>query len=680
MPSNVFARISFPFFAAALLSAPAVASQDAPFERTEDREPCADYESTRRPFYGDLHVHSSYSFDSYTSGQRNDPWGAHRYAMGEPITLPGPHTGEKIQAQLRRPLDFVSVTDHAEYLGEINLCTGAEWSLAYFTPLCMMTRADNFYIALMAAGSWSEVVGQQAGSEKKRIWQCAMPGSDCPGRQVEFWEQMQQAADDFYDRSSECKFTTFIGYEYTDTPNQFNMHRNVIFRNDRVTKAPISSYDTGAENFPELWRRLRSECIEAGNGCDVIAIPHNSNLAGGKMFRDPVNELEVRERLFFEPIVELLQHKAASECRFDRQLGRGVGTADELCTFEQNKTDSLASLAVLFGEVMMEKGEPRPLDDFARRNLVRNVLKDGLALEQKNGANPFKMGFIGSTDTHSAAPGGAEEDNFVGHLGRRDAGFRNVQDHIQDGPGGLAVVWAEENSRDSIFAGMRRKETYATSGTRPTVRTFGGWTGDFAASVCEAEDMVDQGYAAGVPMGGDLAARPSDTARPNFLVSALKDAGSEGYPGADLQRIQIVKGWVDANGATHEEIFDVAGDAHNGASVDPDTCAPTGSGAAELCTVWEDPEFDAGQGAFYYTRVLENPTCRWSTHQCIAAGVNPFAENCTEQAAARNAEYNEAGDQGDVFGNCCWTEANQPFHERTIQERAWTSPIWYQPN
>jgi hypothetical protein len=319
-----------------------------------------------------------------------------------------------------------------------------------------------------------------------------------------------------------------------------------------------------------------------------------------------------------------------------------------------------------------------PLDEYGLRNMARNVLKDGLALEQKTGTNPFKFGFVGSTDTHSATPGGVEEDNYVGHLGRRDSGYRNVQDHFYDNPGGLAVVWAEENSRDSIFEGMRRRETYATSGTRPIVRFFGGW--ELAPDLCGSPDLVEQGYAHGVPMGGDLRARPAASdAPPAFLVTAMKDPGSSRSQGTDLQRIQIIKGWVDAGGSTHEKVFDVAGDAENGAGVNPDTCEPIGPGFTDLCTVWKDPDFDASELAFYYVRVLENPTCRWTTLQCQAVGVNPFSEKCSEQAATASAAVRERGGVGEVYGACCTDPASEPFYTPVIQERAWTSPIWFTP-
>ena len=645
------------------------------FERTEEREACARHDPQRRPLFGDLHVHSRYSFDSYISSQRNDPWDTYRYAKGEPITLPDPDGEQNVTAKLRRPLDFAALTDHAELLGEMNICTSDEFSLGRYAPLCLMTRSNIIYVQFLAANWWKNL-GVDRGKSADRSVICDLPGSDCPKSLLEFWGNIQRAAEDHYDRSANCEFTTFVAYEYSDAPNFRNLHRNVIFRNERVTEYPISAYDTGSRNVPELWRQLRAECVDGDAGCDVLAIPHNPNLSGGWMFPDPASMEEAEDRSFFEPLVELTQHKASSECRFDRLAGRGLDTADELCTFEQNKTDNLSALGVVFGKMRAPEGAPVPLEQFARRNMVRNVLKDGLLLDQTSGLNPFKLGFIGSTDTHSASPGGADEDGYLGHLGRRDAGYRNVQDHFSDNPGGLAVVWAEENSRDAIFEAMRRRETYATSGTRPVVRFFGGFDLDLAA--CSQEDYVGHGYAKGVPMGGDLVGRP-DAAAPRFLVAALKDAGSPGHGGLDLQRIQIIKGWVGADGTTHERVVDVAGRADETAGVDPDTCAPLGTGHTQLCAVWQDPDFDSERPAFYYARVLENPSCRWSTFQCQAAGVNPFASACAEQAAVATEAAQDGGALGDVYGRCCLDEAEEPFYSPTIQERAWTSPIWYRP-
>jgi hypothetical protein len=655
-----------------LVGTTALASEPA-FERTEEREACRNHESLRQPLFGDLHVHTSYSFDSYISSQRNDPTDAYRYAQGEPITLPDEDGEPLVVARIQRPLDFAAVTDHAEYLGPIDVCTTDPWRLGYWWPHCVMTRSSHFWTQLLAARWWTSL-GGMADGDPSPSFACTL--SDCDGPGSATWTRIQQAAEAAYDRSAGCRFTTFVGYEYTDAPNSFNMHRNVIFRNERVPAMPISTYETGSYNFPRLWQLLREQCIDAGKGCDVLAIPHNPNLAGGLMFRDPETASEAAERLFFEPLVELTQHKASSECRFDRLAGRGLFTEDELCDFEQVVADNLTMLGSVHGEVRTETAAPVPIDEFARRNMVRNALKDGLALGQTSGVNPFQMGFIGSTDTHSATPGAAEEDNYVGHLGRRDSGYRNVQDHFFSNPGGHAVVWAEENSRDAIFAGLRRKETYATSGTRPIVRFFAG--ASLAPDLCESHDMIERAYAQGTPMGGRLSGGPA-AATPRFLVSALKDAGISGNPGTDLQRAQIIKGWVDADGQTHERVVDVAGDADNGAWVDPESCARTGTGSSALCTVWEDPDFDPAQPAFYYARVLENPTCRWSTLQCQAAGVNPFADDCEAQAATRTARAQERGAEGDVYGKCCLREEEEPFYSPVIQERAWTSPIWYEP-
>jgi hypothetical protein len=664
-------HLTIPFTLATLclLSSPATA--DA-FQRTEQREPCKDYSATKRPMFGDLHVHTSYSFDSFVSSQRNDPWAAYRYARGEAITLPDPDANQNIIARIQRPLDFTSVTDHAEFLGPINLCTQDSSKLAYWVPACIASRSEIFYVQLLAANYWVSLGVVDTSAQKEQSFTCTL--GDCDAAHKESWQRIQVAAEDHYDRSDACSFTTFVGYEYTDAPNYSNLHRNVIFRNERVTDTAISTYDTGSMNFPDLWRRLREQCIDGSEGCDVMSIPHNPNLSRGLMFPDPRNEQEAKDRLFFEPLVELVQHKAASECRFDRLLGRGVATEDELCDFEQVVADNLSMLGTVFGEVQTENAAPVGIDEFGRRNMVRNVLKDGLALEKATGINPFKTGFIGSTDTHSATAGGAEEDNYVGHLGRRDAGYRNVQDHFFDNPGGLAVVWAEENSRDSIFEGMRRRETYATTGTRPIVRFFAG--DNLADDLCGDPQMLEKAYTGGVPMGGELTASGES---PAFLVSAAKDPGIPGHPGLDLQRIQVIKGWLDDSGNTREKVFDVAGSSDNRAGVDPESCAPTGSGHGNLCTVWRDPDYNPSQRAFYYVRVLENPSCRWSTLQCQAAGVNPFASNCQEQAAARTAELQDQGAIGDVFGRCCLDPAEQPFYSPIIQERAWTSPIWVNP-
>ena len=646
-------------------------STEAPFQRTEIRQPCSHFAAEKQPLFGDLHVHSRYSFDSYGSGQRNDPWDAYRYAKGETIMLPGVDGEQSVAATLQRPLDFTAVTDHGETLGTMGVCT-VPGRAGYWWPMCIGSRSNNYYLQLLSLGWWSEsnIVSE---GDRKKSFACTL--SDCDAAGKELWNNIQQAAEDHYDRSEDCSFTTFVGYEYSDAPGSKNMHRNVIFRNQKTTDYPISAFDTGSYNFPNLWTQLRQQCIEAGNGCDVLAIPHNPNLSGGLMFPNPETQQQAEDRLFFEPVVELLQHKAASECRFDRLAGRGVLTEDELCDFEQTPADNLSMLGSVHGEIQTERAEPVSIDDFAPRNMVRNALKAGLELGQHSGTNPFKMGFIGSTDSHNATPGAAEENNYPGHLGARDAGYRNVQDHIYSSPGGLAVVWAEENSRDSLFEGLRKKEAYATSGTRPTLRFFGGW--DFTDDICQSPNLTQQGYAHGVAMGGDLPAAPNGETAPRFVVAARKDSFMADNSATDIQQIQIIKGWVDSEGASHERIYTVAGNPDNGAGVDPSNCAAHGAGMVQSCSVWSDPDFDAAQDAFYYVRLLENPSCRWSTLQCQAAGVNPFAKNCSAQAAAQTEQLQQQGARGDVYGKCCIKAEDEPFYSPTIQERAWSSPIWY---
>jgi hypothetical protein len=309
---------------------------------------------------------------------------------------------------------------------------------------------------------------------------------------------------------------------------------------------------------------------------------------------------------------------------------------------------------------------PLPIDQYPTRNVVRNALKDGLRLEGSLGVNPFQLGFVGSTDSHNATPGNTEEVGWEGGQGNSDSSpGRQIGNDMRNNPGGLAVAWAEENSRDAIFAALKRRETYATTGTRPVLRFFGGALDDID---CDRADLVDAAYRSGTPMGGEIGPVRGD-ASPRFVVLAAKDPGTSAIPGTDLQRAQIVKGWVDSAGETHEHVFDVAGDANNGATVDPSTCATVGSGARELCTVWEDPDFDRTQRAFYYVRLLENPTCRWSTLVCKGAGVDPFANNCAAQAEAA----------GEGFADCCVTAADDFTLEAVTQERAWSSPIWYQP-
>ena len=630
--------------------------------------PCAVSSDTKLPFFGDLHIHTRYSFDSYLSNQKNDPDGAYEYAKGQVITLPNAYGDQTVSAQIDRPIDFAAVTDHGQFLGEVALCD-SHWSqAAWWAPVCLMSRAQNLWIQLYAASLWT-VSGGMEGKAPERGMVCAL--GDCEASALSVWGDIQAAAERHYDRSEDCSFTTFVGYEYTQGQEMANLHRNVIFRNEAVTARPISVFETES-SVPELWRQLRTQCLDADGQCDVMAIPHNPNLGGGLMFPDPASEQEAIDRLEIEPLVELVQHKGASECRFDRLAGVGIDTEDELCAFEQIPSDNLAMLGSVNGKMWSDRGLPVDVTNFHRRNMMRNVLKDGLALEQASGVNPFKQGFIGSTDTHTATSGGAMEKNYVGHLGSRDATFRNLQDHFVSNPGGLAVVWAKENRRDAIFDAMRGRETYATSGTRPIVRFFAG---DYETDLCDDPQALEKAYASGVPMGGILIRTPDDSA-PRFFISAQRDHGTELHPANPLERIQIIKGWVRADGTTHERVVDVLGSETEGLGVDMNSCAATAAGHANLCTVWEDPDYREGESAFYYARILETPSCRWSTLQCQAANVNPFSERCSTQADVANQLANAQGNSGDLYGICCTNPERDPFYSPTIRERAWTSPIW----
>jgi hypothetical protein len=625
------------------------AAEPPPWQRTEDRAPCANASPLRQPYFGDLHVHTLYSADAHIFGTRVDPRGAYDFARGGTVTLPDETEAQTRTARIDRPLDFAAVTDHAEFFGEVYICATPD-TPGHDDPMCELLRQADGQDRFLTTVRWLFPAGIPNPPPSHAF--CFAAGVDCDAAAVSAWREMQAAAEGAYDRSAACSFTTFVGYEHTASPLGRHLHRNVIFRNEHVPAFAASQLETHAGGTPQgVWSAIEADCLEAGAGCDAVVIPHNSNLSGGEQWLDPADAAEAARRQAREPLVEIFQQKAGSECRFDRLAGRGLGTADELCTFEQNLVPH-----------EFPDTAPPPIDEYPRRNLVRNVLKDGLAFEERLGVNPFQLGFVGGTDTHNATAGNTEERGWEGGQGDNDAGPAvRIADELRTNPGGLTVVWAEENSRDAIFTALQRRETYATSGTRPVVRFFGG---HYRGLECTASDLVASAYRDGTPMGGELGSVRGGRS-PDFLVSAMKDP----LPGADLQRIQVVKGWVDGDGEVRERVFDVAGDPDNGATVDPATCAPVGAGFGELCAVWRDPTFDPAERAFYYARVLENPTCRWSTLECKAMGVDPFAADCPAAAAAA----------GEAFADCCLGPATDPFLEPIVQERAWTSPIWYRP-
>lgn len=621
----------------ALLAVPwhAVAMQ-----RTEQREPCSNSNPLRNPYFGDLHVHTAFSFDANALGVRSQPRDAYRFARGEALDV-RPYDSAGVgqrRARLRRPLDFAAVTDHAEMLGETHICQSPD-TPGYRSLICRVYRRWPLLAYVLIN---SRMVNS---GHPTRYPFCGTDGEVCRTAALTPWRAIQEAAEEFYDRTSACRFTSFIAYEWSGNPDSNMIHRNVIFRNHVVPAYPYSFVEDPRP--AGLWEALHRDCFDRRNGCDVLAIPHNSNLSNGWLFNvadadgTPISYGDALERATIEPLVEIVQHKGDSECR------PGGTSPDELCTFEK----------LPYGK-MDVRNMPFLWDPAAQRSFVREAVGEGLVQHERLGVNPFKLGIIGSTDTHMATPGLADEDTFLGHAAGGDTTNLELPimpDSIELNPGGLAVVWAEENSRDALFEAMRRRETYGTSGPRMSVRFFGGW--EYPSTLCGSNELVSAGYRGGVPMGGDLAPPPREDAAPHFVLSAMQDPGSADFPGAPLQRLQIIKLWTE-NGRARERVFDVAGDPRNGAGVDHTTCTRTGTGYDNLCTVWRDPEFNRAVPAAYYARVIENPSCRWSAYVCNAQRVD-----CANQSTVPRA-----------LASCCDSK-----YPRTIQERAWTSPIWYTP-
>lgn len=594
---------------------------------------CRAFQKERMAFFGDLHVHTALSLDANLQGTRLRPADSYRFARGERVDLPPYDANGKAtrSLQLDRPLDFVAVSDHAEFLGLVNTCTSPGTS-GYDSLECIGYRStpDVSFFGFNLRLSANVDSARHASP-------CVEANGFCGEAAKSSWQEVISAAEQSNDTSGECAFTAFIGYEWSGSPDTRNLHRNVIFRGSKVPTLPFSYFEGGRPE--QLWESLQSGCLSDPE-CDVLTIPHNSNLSAGLMFEpvtragEPFDAAYAKTRAKMEPLAEIIQHKGSSECLAD--MG-----PDEQCSFELMPYNTLGSATLA----------PAP-DTLLARDMLRDALGQGLKYEQTLGVNPFAYGFVGGTDSHLGLAGGVDEDTFQGHGGAGSNarnGVVGLVDKLWFNPGGLTVLWAEENTRDALFAAMRRKEAYATSGPRMTLRFFAG--SDLPENMCERNDFVATGYSKGVPMGGVLAKSKN---APRLFVRAERDPGSARAPGVGLDRIQIIKGFL-RNGEPQYRVFDLAGQGDSG-SVDAASCTPSGPSADALCATFRDPEFEADTQAFYYARVLENPTCRWQAHACLAAGVV-----CGTTVPKG-------------FEGCC-----DKAYPRTHQERAWSSPIFYRP-
>lgn len=601
--------------------------------------------ANRNAYFGDLHVHTNYSFDAFAFGTVASPYDAYRFAKGESIKHPA-----GFDVQLRAPLDFYAVTDHAMFLGAVKEAadTTTEFSrYAHVQGLHNINAPENQnFDSIPSRGvAFSTFLPDTLA----KVGDGSIDPDLMNRIAKDAWTDTIRAAETFNDPGN---FTTFVAYEFTSsTDDRGNLHRNVIFQGaDRLPAMPFSRFHS--QNPEGLWDWMDGL---RQNGIEALAIPHNSNGSNGQMFKlvdwasNPVDDEWARKRIRNEPLVEVTQVKGTSETH------PLLSDADEWADFEIMPYRVATTLA----------SEPKG-------SYAREALLDGLALAESGITNAYQFGLVGATDTHVGASS-LDESNFFSKVGLldadgprrgsvpmtaaqaevlRSAGRVNVADidgreyvsgaYETWSASGLTGVWAEENTRDALYAALRRKEVFATSGPRIKIRLFAGY--DYAES-----DSLAERYAKGVPMGAEL--HGADGRAPILVASALRDPSS-----AALQRLQIIKGWV-ADGVTNEQVYDVA--CSDGGQVDPEThrCPDNGArvdlsdcsitenvGASNLEVIWQDPDHNPQHRAFYYARALENPTCRWSTWDAVKAGVEP-----------------------------------RPDLKKTLQERAWSSPIWVMP-
>ena len=576
----------------------------------------------RNAYFGDTHIHTAFSMDAFMAmGVRTTPDDAYDYAKGEAI----PHTDGTMLQLSDAPLDFLMVSDHAEYLG-VNRAQLDPTSPTHGHPdAARLTPASSSLVDALAA-----------------IRSLATQDHELTGREVitDAWQKIVASAERHNDPGT---FTTFSGYEYTLSVGGRHLHRNVVFRGP-VPDRPFSARDS--DDPEDLWTWLDSQREQ---GIEALAIPHNMNQSDGLAFMEttwkgiPIDAAWAEKRMRNEPIAEMTQQKGTSETH--PSLSPNDEWADfQIVQYYLNRRDNTDPISVFKG------------------GYWRDALLTGLEMQASSGFNPFQLGAIGASDSHSTGAPYREDSHFSGRPNTPVSRGSAYPEHADPnaswegfwtprqathGTGGLAGVWAEENTRESLYDAMRRRETFGTSGPRIRVRFFGGF--GLPEDIAEASDSIAQAYAHGVPMGGML---PDVTeGAPSFLVWAARDP-HEGW----LQRTQVIKGWVE-DGEAHETVYDVA--CSDGLSPDPAThrCPDNGArvnladcsitrdkGAVELTNHWRDPDFDPGQQAFYYVRVLENPSCRWSTWDTLRLGIPP-----------------------------------NPDLQATHQERAWSSPIWYEP-
>lgn len=720
------------------------------------------------------------------------------YGMpGDRCQYTASRTAQKLPA---RALDFAALTDHAEQFGEANICyfesyesceddgdcdiagqycdSGQCVPLGWDSDPCVLARDE---LSRLRTGLMPGIIAvtENAAANPVRLTAICNPegadllpvgfqGANCELNAVRVWDQIQVDAEEAYDRSSVCEFTSFIGYEYTamanngrcsadgyacwadvdcngdqtcETPSvpggMDNLHRNIIFRNASVIDSPISNVEQpsgcgqGIQCLPKnqgvvgspvnMLKLLAEECNPESSlhpDCEFVSIPHNPNLSGGTQFQplqafdddviSPAQKQEEAEvRNAYEPLVEIMQIKGGSECRYQPSNGQwwGIGITDEydpLCDFENMNFSRLG------GNYLDDLSPDNLSQSLPPRSYVRNVLSLGMQYSAANTGqpNPFKLGFVGALDNHSGTPGQTNEEEYarIGAHGVNSwavaAQALNETNFLgfETSPGGLTAAWAEENSRDSIFNALQSRETYATSGTRPSVRFFGGF--DLPVKMCRRGDFAAEGYENGVPMGGTLT--PADMEdqdeKPRFAVLASWDPGWTGRKGTRLQRVQIIKSWVDDEGQIHEKVIDYddfdrgnAGHAKT-RGANPKTCRPTRAGFKTLCAVWTDPEFESDQHAFYYARVLEQPSCRWNQYYCNAKQIQCDRPMGTCQGERRRHPHHGKGcyslDDCGAGSICKLPESYTVWEYQQCcgdivpalqQERAWTSPIWYEP-